>query len=133
MLLRAMKFRAFVQASSDKNLFVAARSCRSERFGSDLPILTEINEFESWCPCTTFLFQRSNDAIRREVDQLLAAEGPRIDVICALRLLIAPLVESIILRDREAYLNESGCRTALVPLFDPSLSPRNVAVVACKL
>lgn len=81
---------------------------------------------------TTGYLQRSNDAVRSEVDQILASEGPRIDVICALRLLVAPLIESIILRDREAYLRENGCRASLVPLFDPTLSPRNIALMACK-
>lgn len=50
----------------------------------------------------------------------------------SLRLMIAPVVESLILLDRMLYLFESGYPSCIVPLFDPSLSPRNqILVSAC--
>lgn len=72
----------------------------------------------------------------------------------SLSLLLAPLVETLILLDRLLYLREQGgCRgggegaavvpvptlplltgfqCALVPLFDPRFSPRNLVLVAAR-
>ncbi|XP_063221430.1 methyltransferase-like protein 25B [Bacillus rossius redtenbacheri] len=50
----------------------------------------------------------------------------------SLRLLLAPLVESIILLDRVQCLRESGISCNLVPVFDPRLSPRNHVLIATK-
>eukprot|EP00898_Chlorokybus_atmophyticus_P006738 jgi/Chlat1/7065/Chrsp56S06714 len=51
----------------------------------------------------------------------------------SLRTVLAPPLESLILLDRLMYLREqhgSNIEAMLVPLFDPAVSPRNVAVVA---
>lgn len=50
----------------------------------------------------------------------------------SLRLLIAPLVETLILLDFVGYLRERGVRTALYPVFDPIVSPRNNVLIAIK-
>ncbi|KAM9214825.1 methyltransferase-like protein 25B [Leptosomus discolor] len=50
----------------------------------------------------------------------------------SLTLLLAPLVETLILLDRLLYLREQGFQCALVPLFDPRFSPRNLALVAAR-
>lgn len=52
----------------------------------------------------------------------------------SLRLLVAPLVEMFILLDFEQYLCEHSqvAATYLVPLFDPTLSPRNLILLAHK-
>uniref|UniRef100_A0A2R5L8G1 Putative rrna adenine n-6-methyltransferase n=1 Tax=Ornithodoros turicata TaxID=34597 RepID=A0A2R5L8G1_9ACAR len=50
----------------------------------------------------------------------------------SLRLLLAPAIESLILTDRMLYLWEQGISSCLVPLFDPSLSPRNHVLLAIK-
>ncbi|KAM8794290.1 LOW QUALITY PROTEIN: methyltransferase-like protein 25B [Eudromia elegans] len=50
----------------------------------------------------------------------------------SLALLLAPLVETLILLDRLLYLREQGFQCALIPLFDPQLSPRNLVLVAAK-
>lgn len=70
-----------------------------------------------------------------------------------LRLAIAPCVETIILLDRLFYLKEHGtssntiidwfnkflfcsstigCNATMMPLFDPSISPRNFVIIAHK-
>ncbi|XP_068524894.1 methyltransferase-like protein 25B isoform X2 [Anas acuta] len=49
-----------------------------------------------------------------------------------LALLLAPLVESLILLDRLLYLREQGFQCALLPLFDPRFSPRNLVLVAAR-
>ncbi|XP_033926916.1 methyltransferase-like protein 25B isoform X1 [Melopsittacus undulatus] len=50
----------------------------------------------------------------------------------SLTLLLAPLVETLILLDRLLYLRERGFHCALVPLFDPRFSPRNLVLVAAR-
>ena len=53
----------------------------------------------------------------------------------ALRLCLAPLLESMLLVDRLQFLEEAGDGggghdTALLPIFEPSLSPRNFVLTA---
>ncbi len=59
----------------------------------------------------------------------------------SLRAVLAPVLESYILLDRLLYLEEhtqnnsstTGQITAeLVPLFEPSVSPRNMVIIACR-
>ena len=47
-------------------------------------------------------------------------------------MLLGPLWEALILLDRLLYLRERGHTARLVPLFDPSLSPRSYALVSVK-
>lgn len=65
------------------------------------------------------------------VDPMLA-QWRRIVATVVLRLLLGPLWEALVLLDRLLYLDERGHRAALLPLFDPSLSPRSYALVAIK-
>lgn len=51
----------------------------------------------------------------------------------SLVLLLAPLVETLILLDRLLYLREQGFQCALVPLFNPRFSPRNLVLVATRV
>jgi hypothetical protein len=56
----------------------------------------------------------------------------------SLRAVLAPVIESYILLDRLLYLKEQAELVAgkeritaeLVPLFEPSISPRNMAIIA---
>uniref|UniRef100_A0A453JPR3 Methyltransferase domain-containing protein n=1 Tax=Aegilops tauschii subsp. strangulata TaxID=200361 RepID=A0A453JPR3_AEGTS len=52
-----------------------------------------------------------------------------------LRAALGPLVETYILLDRLLFLQEQGSavEASLFPLFDPAMSPRNMALVAWKL
>ena len=50
----------------------------------------------------------------------------------ALRAQLAEVVESTVLLDRWMYMHECGFATAAVPLFDPTISPRNVAFIAVR-
>ena len=49
-----------------------------------------------------------------------------------LRLLLAPLWEALLLIDRLLFLQERGYAAQLLPLFDPTLSPRNYAVLGVR-
>ena len=51
----------------------------------------------------------------------------------SLRLCFAPVVETVMLLDRCLYLKESGVdNVSLLPIFDPTQSPRNCVIVATK-
>jgi hypothetical protein len=61
----------------------------------------------------------------------------QITILWTLRVLLAPILESIILVDRWLYLNDiipdSPTKTVrLWPLFDPVTSPRNMIITATK-
>ncbi|XP_053951634.1 methyltransferase-like protein 25B isoform X1 [Anastrepha ludens] len=56
----------------------------------------------------------------------------RIVIFYTLRLMFAPLVESIILYDRALYLQENHCQVKIHAVFDPRLSPRNHITCAFK-
>ncbi|ETN65498.1 hypothetical protein AND_002724 [Anopheles darlingi] len=49
-----------------------------------------------------------------------------------LRLMFAPLVETLILYDRLLFLRERGCNARIDVMFDPIESPRNHAITAFK-
>ncbi|NWT03771.1 RRNAD protein, partial [Mionectes macconnelli] len=51
---------------------------------------------------------------------------------CTLGQLLAPVVETLVLLDRLLYLREQGFHCALVPLFNPRFSPRNLVLVAAR-
>ncbi|XP_051629212.1 methyltransferase-like protein 25B isoform X1 [Manacus candei] len=51
---------------------------------------------------------------------------------CTLKQLLAPVVETLVLLDRLLYLRERGFHCALVPLFNPLFSPRNLVLVAAR-
>ncbi|NXA13304.1 RRNAD protein, partial [Sapayoa aenigma] len=51
---------------------------------------------------------------------------------CTLGQLLAPVVETLVLLDRLLYLRERGFHCALVPLFNPRFSPRNLVLVAAR-
>ncbi|RZC66024.1 hypothetical protein C5167_009719, partial [Papaver somniferum] len=53
----------------------------------------------------------------------------------SLRAALGPVVETLLLLDRLLFLQECGdsVEAIMLPLFDPALSPRNVAIVARKI
>lgn len=50
----------------------------------------------------------------------------------ALRMMLAPLVETIVLLDRFLYLSENQLCPVLKPIFDARLSPRNFLLFSVK-
>ncbi|XP_036339318.1 protein RRNAD1 [Rhagoletis pomonella] len=56
----------------------------------------------------------------------------RIVIFYTLRLMFAPLIESIILYDRALYLQENLCQVKIDAVFDPRISPRNHITCAFK-
>lgn len=60
------------------------------------------------------------------------AQYKRVIIFYSLRLLAAPLIESLILLDHILYLTENGFNSSLFPLFDPIVSPRNNVLISIK-
>lgn len=52
----------------------------------------------------------------------------------SLRAALGPLLETLILLDRLLFLQEQGSsvEALMLPIFNPALSPRNVAIIAKK-
>uniref|UniRef100_A0A5B7C019 Uncharacterized protein n=1 Tax=Davidia involucrata TaxID=16924 RepID=A0A5B7C019_DAVIN len=53
----------------------------------------------------------------------------------SLRAALGPVLETILLLDRLLFLQEQGnsLEAVMIPIFDPTLSPRNVALIAKKI
>ncbi|XP_065838158.1 methyltransferase-like protein 25B [Oscarella lobularis] len=68
--------------------------------------------------------------------ELLESTCPRHHLATAffcIRLLLGPVIETCLLLDRVLYLREHGVLHSYIwPLFDPRLSPRNMAIIAWK-
>lgn len=53
----------------------------------------------------------------------------------SIRAALGPVLETLILLDRLMFLQEQGdsIKAVMVPIFDPTISPRNVAIIAKRL
>lgn len=53
----------------------------------------------------------------------------------SLRAALGPLLETLLLLDRLLFLQEQGSslESIMLPIFDPALSPRNVAIIAKRI
>ncbi|XP_055380118.1 methyltransferase-like protein 25B [Condylostylus longicornis] len=67
-----------------------------------------------------------------EVNENLS-QWKNVVIFYTLRLLFAPLLESIILYDRVLHLIENGCEVNIEPIFNPRISPRNHITFATKI
>ncbi|VDM75393.1 unnamed protein product [Strongylus vulgaris] len=81
----------------------------------------------------THLSQISQDDEAKRLIDSVDTEWRRFLVVHCLRLLFAPIIEQIVITDRVRYLEEHGHSAAVVPLFDPEMSPRNLAIIARKI
>lgn len=76
-------------------------------------------------------FDFENEKVEERITTHLN-EWWKVVVFYSLRLLFAPIIETVILLDRCLYLLEHGFESCLVPIFDPELSPRNHVLVSMK-
>ena len=76
-------------------------------------------------------FDFENEKIKERITCHLK-EWWKVVVYYSLRLLFAPIIETVILLDRCLYLLEQGHESCLVPIFDPELSPRNHVLLSKK-
>ena len=49
-----------------------------------------------------------------------------------LQVMVQPVLESLVINDRIAFLKEHGISAQTVALFSENISPRNIAIVAEK-
>ncbi|CAG9796340.1 unnamed protein product [Diatraea saccharalis] len=56
----------------------------------------------------------------------------RVVTVYSLRLVLAPLVETVVLLDRLLFILEHGISCEIRPVFDPKISPRNHVMIARK-
>ncbi|KAL5079102.1 hypothetical protein RYX36_007523 [Vicia faba] len=93
--------------------------------------------FEKFCQSglSHLGIKRSNDvnlqSIWKEAEPFADLVGPY----WSLRAALGPLLETLILLDRLLFLQEQGSvlEAYLLPIFDPNISPRNVAIIAKKI
>ncbi|NXX85677.1 RRNAD protein, partial [Urocolius indicus] len=71
-------------------------------------------------------------ALDSEAVEAMLQQQHKVVAFFSLTVLLAPLVETLILLDRLLYLREQGFQCALVPLFNPRFSPRNLVLVAAR-
>ena len=76
-------------------------------------------------------FDFKNERVLRRINMHLE-EWWHVVIYYSLRLLFAPLIETVILLDRSLYLLEHGHDSSLVPIFDPTQSPRNHVLISVK-
>jgi len=77
--------------------------------------------------------QLQTPATAEQLSSEFAQAENNIRVYWALRAVLAPVVESLILIDRVLFLKENGIEDATVQaVWDPSISPRNFCICACK-
>lgn len=60
------------------------------------------------------------------------SQWQQIVIFGALRTMLAPLVETVVLLDRFLYLSENNLPPTLKPIFDARLSPRNFVLLSVK-
>uniref|UniRef100_G3MM70 Methyltransferase domain-containing protein n=1 Tax=Amblyomma maculatum TaxID=34609 RepID=G3MM70_AMBMU len=77
-----------------------------------------------------FPFPLSGEDMDAPELELAMNEWQRVVIFYSLRLLLAPVIESLILVDRMLYLWDQCIPSCLVSLFDPCLSPRNLVLLA---
>ena len=76
-------------------------------------------------------FDFKNERVIKRINMHLE-EWWHVVIYYSLRLLFAPLIETVILLDRSLFLLEHGHDSSLVPIFDPTQSPRNHVLISVK-
>ncbi|XP_050669749.1 methyltransferase-like protein 25B isoform X1 [Leptidea sinapis] len=92
---------------------------------------TENMTFENYCKIALERMSLPGmDTSQAEAD---LSQWKRVIIVYTLRLLLAPLVETLILLDRLYYLTEHGIYCEIHPVFDPRVSPRNHVIIGRKI
>ncbi|XP_011687303.1 PREDICTED: protein RRNAD1-like isoform X2 [Wasmannia auropunctata] len=92
--------------------------------------------FEQYCTAATAGFEpnlrpEDSDLQNPQIKSYLN-QWRQIVIFGALRTMLAPLVETVVLLDRFLYLSEGNLSPILKPVFDPRLSPRNFLLSSMK-
>lgn len=99
-------------------------------------IIIECAYFFRYCTAATANFEpnlRPEDSdFQNPQVKFYLNQWRQIVIFGALRTMLAPLVETVVLLDRFLYLSESDLSPILKPVFDPRLSPRNFLLLSMK-
>ncbi|KAL0113606.1 hypothetical protein PUN28_012633 [Cardiocondyla obscurior] len=99
--------------------------------------VTKSVTFEQYCTAATANFDlnyqpKDSDFQNPQIISYLS-QWQRIVIFGALRIMLAPLVETVVLLDRFLFLSENYLSPTLKPIFDPRLSPRNLLLFSTKI
>lgn len=74
-----------------------------------------------------------NDAdIETEIVRKNLGRWKRVVIFESLRIMLAPLIETLVLLDRFLFLSEHGMKPMLRAIFDPRISSRNFLITSIK-
>ncbi|XP_020283775.1 protein RRNAD1-like isoform X1 [Pseudomyrmex gracilis] len=98
--------------------------------------VTNSMTFEQYCTAATADFEPHFRPTRSDCQdpqiQSYLNQWQQIVIFGALRTMLAPLVETVVLLDRFLYLSENNLSPILKPIFDARLSPRNFLLFSVK-
>lgn len=106
---------------------------RGVKLSEDMTFRSYVDTVKSRLPpaVQADLSEKYLDEMSQEIDMYLS-RWDRVIKFYSLRLMLAPVVESILLLDRLIFLKESGLRALLIPIFDSRISPRNLVLLSVK-
>ncbi|XP_012234528.1 methyltransferase-like protein 25B [Linepithema humile] len=98
--------------------------------------VTKPMTFEQYCTAATAEFElhlqlKDSDFQNPQIKYYLS-QWQQVVIFGALRTMLAPLVETVVLLDRFLYLSENNLPPILKPIFDARLSPRNFILFSVK-
>ncbi|KAK7466607.1 hypothetical protein BaRGS_00033406 [Batillaria attramentaria] len=79
--------------------------------------------------------REEQQATKEQLYKLYAQVQPRfhhIEPFTCLQVILQPVLESLVLLDRQCWLQENGFHADIVPIFQEEISPRNLALVSTK-
>ena len=119
-----LKERGWIKTESDLDFFVVGH-LHKDTFNS-FPVYARacLEKFK--------LGEQVTDDELREYEAKFEGQQDLLAFCWTLRALMSQVLESLILLDRQLYLEEYGFQARLFPLFDPYESPRNMVLFASK-
>ncbi|XP_003703845.2 methyltransferase-like protein 25B [Megachile rotundata] len=98
--------------------------------------VTKGMSFRQYCTTATAHFDtnlhiQDSDINNAEINSFLN-QWQQVIIFGSLRMMLAPLVETIVLYDRFLFLSEKNLTPTLKPVFDSRLSPRNLVLMSRK-
>ncbi|XP_029040773.2 methyltransferase-like protein 25B isoform X3 [Osmia bicornis bicornis] len=98
--------------------------------------VTKGMSFKQYCTAATAHFDNNlqiqdSDINNAEINGYLN-QWQQVIIFGSLRMMLAPLVETIVLYDRFLFLSEKNLTPTLKPVFDSRLSPRNLVLMSRK-
>ncbi|KAL6267653.1 hypothetical protein P5V15_000727 [Pogonomyrmex californicus] len=103
----------------------------------NVKVTKSLSTFQQYCMAATADFEpnfRPEDSdFQNPQLKLYLNQWQQIVIFGALRTMLAPLVETVVLLDRFLYLSEHNLSPILKPIFDARLSPRNFLLFSMKI